>query len=133
MTDSRKGLELSLLSGSFAICRLAADSAIPAWATQSTFFSVTRTAGELSVVCPSGAVPTNTKSHSGWRAFKVHGPFALSETGVLAALAAPLADARISLFMISTFDTDYLLVDANQLRSAIQTLERAGHKIHESP
>jgi len=77
-------------------------------------------------------VPVGVQSQPGWRIFKVHGPFVLSEIGVLSALAAPLAEAKISLFAVSTFDTDYLLVAAETLSAAIHALGQAGHTIHRS-
>jgi len=132
MAAATRHLELSLLPERFAISRLSADSPIPAWATQGSFFSVTRTGDELSIVTELSRVPANVRSQSGWRVLKVHGPFALSEIGVLSALAAPLADAKISLFAISTFDTDYLLVASETLSAAMAALERAGHTIRRS-
>jgi hypothetical protein len=132
MTLPTRRLELSLLPERFAISRLAADAAIPTWATEGSFFSVTRTGDELSVVCELGRVPVGVPSQPGWRVFKVHGPFVLSEIGVLSALALPLAEAKLSLFAISTFDTDYLLVASETLSAAIAALERAGHKVHRS-
>jgi hypothetical protein len=132
MTASTRHLELTLLPERFAISRLAADSPIPPWATQGPFFSVTRTGDELSVVTELSLVPTGVQSQPGWRVLKVHGPLVLSEIGVLAALAAPLAEAKISLFAASTFDTDYLLVASETLSTAIAALERAGHTIHRS-
>ncbi len=155
MNGATRQLELSLLSGHFAISRLAADAPIPAWATQGPFFSVTRTGDELSMVTELWRVPVGVKSQAGlprtdliqnglgaspsatepvrgWRVLKVHGPFVLSEIGVLAALATPLAEAKISLFAVSTFDTDYLLVASETLPAAIAALERAGHTIHRS-
>ena len=132
MGASTRRLELTLLPESFAISRLAADAAIPAWAMQGSFFSVTRTGDELSVVTELSRVPVGVQSQPGWRALKVHGPFVLSEIGVLAALATPLAEAKISLFAISTFDTDYLLVASETLPAAIAALERTGHTIYGS-
>jgi uncharacterized protein len=132
MTAATRRLELTLLPERFAISRLAADSPIPAWATQGPFFSVTRTGDELSVVTELALVPAGVQSQPGWRVLKVHGPFVLSEIGVLAALATPLAEAKISLFAISTFDTDYLLVASETLSAATAALERAGHTIHRS-
>jgi hypothetical protein len=129
MTSSTRHLELSLLEQRFAISRLAADASIPSWATGGSFFSVTRTRDELSIVCEADRVPAAGPSQPRWRAFKVHGPFALMEVGVLSALANPLANVNISLFVISTFDTDYLLVASETLSAAIETLEGAGHKI----
>ncbi len=132
MAASTRQLELTLLPDRFAISRLAADAPIPGWATQGAFFSVTRTRDELSVVCELSRVPIGVPSQPGWRVFKVHGPFVLSEIGVLSALAAPLAAAKISLFAVSTFDTDYLLVASETLLAAIAALERAGHAINRS-
>ena len=127
MTDSLRQLRLSILSESYAIVRLRPDDRVPVWATGGPFFSVTRTADELSVVVGESRVPAGVQSQSGWRAIKVEGPFALSEIGVLASLAAPLAAAKISLFVLSTFDTDYLLVAAQNLPAAIAVIESAGH------
>jgi hypothetical protein len=93
---------------------------------------VTRTSDELSVVCEAGQIPGGTAAEKGWRALKVKGPFALTEIGVLATLSAPLAAAKVSLFAISTFDTDYLLVAENQLLAALAALRGAGHRIEES-
>jgi uncharacterized protein len=129
MASSARQLELSLLPERFAISRLAADAPLPGWATLGPFFSVTRTGDELSVVTEISRVPPGVHSQPGWRVLKVHGPFVLSEVGVLASLAAPLADAKVSLFAVSTFDTDYLLVNASQLSTAISALEGAGHKV----
>jgi hypothetical protein len=132
MAAATRNLELSLLPERFAISRLAADSPIPAWATQGPFFSVTRTGDELSVVTEVSLIPVGVQSQSGWRVLKVHGRFVLSEIGVLSALASPLAEAKISLFAVSTFDTDYLLVASETLSAAIAALQRAGHTIHRS-
>ncbi len=132
MAAATRHLELTLLSERFAISRLDAGSPVPSWATQGPFFSVTRTGDELSVVTELSRVPPGVQSQPGWRVLKVHGPFVLSEIGVLSALATPLAEAKISLFAVSTFDTDYLLVASETVAAAIAALERAGHAIHRS-
>jgi hypothetical protein len=132
MTAATRHLELSLLPERFAISRLAADAPVPDWAMQSPFFSVTRTADELSIVTELSRVPAGVRAQRGWHALKVHGPFVLSEIGVLAALATPLAEAKISLFAVSTFDTDYLLVASETLPAAVAALERAGHTVYRS-
>lgn len=131
MSRSKRCFDLTVLPGSFAIVRLTADAPVPGWATQGGFFSVTRTDDEVSVVCPADQVPAGFAAETGWRALKVKGPFALSEIGVLAALAASLADANVSVLAISTFDTDYLLVGERQLRAAVTALKGAGHRIEE--
>ena len=132
MSAAARHFELTLLPERFAISRLAADAPIPPWATQGPFFSVTRTGDELSIVSELALVPPGVHSQPGWRVFKVHGPFVLSEIGMLSVFAAPLAAAKISLFAISTFDTDYLLVAAETLSAAINALGQAGHTIHRS-
>ena len=129
MKESKRLFTLTVLRETLAIVRLAPDTAPPSWATSGEFFSVTRTSDELSVVCPADRVPESMAAERGWRALKVKGPFALSEVGVLAGLTANLAARGVSLFAISTFDTDYLLVRAEQLDKAIAALQRAGHKV----
>ena len=122
-------LTLAVLPDLFAVCRLAPDAPLPDWATATDFFSLTRTADELSIVCRAAQVPTDVQSERGWRCLKVCGPLDFSLTGVMASLAAPLADARISIFAIATYDTDYLMVKAPNLERAIRALTAAGHKI----
>jgi uncharacterized protein len=131
MKDTRRRLHFSLLQDLLAIVRLAPDAAIPAWAASRTFSSVTRTGEELSIVTPASDVPERLSQQTQWRALKVHGPFDLAEIGVLAAISVPLADAGISIFVISTFDTDYLLVADKQLRAAILALENTGHTVEQ--
>jgi uncharacterized protein len=132
MTTAPRRFELTLLPERFAISQLAAHAPIPEWATRGIFFSVTRTSDELSIVCEQSRVPAGARSQPGWSVLKIHGPFALTEVGVLSSLASSLAEAELSLFTISTFDTDYLLVASETLSAVISALERAGHKIHRS-
>lgn len=117
------------MEGLYAIVKMPHDAEIPAWAVTSAFFSVTRTPEELSVVVPQASVPHELKASAGWRMLKVHGPFAFNETGVVASLANPLARVGVGIFVISTFDTDYLLVQQEEIPAAAETLEHAGHKI----
>lgn len=132
MSVTSRHLELSILPEQFIVTRLAPSSPIPAWATQGSFFSITRASEELSIVCAAEQVPNASQTHLRWRAFKIHGPFAFSEIGVLASITGPLADAKISVFSISTFETDYVLVNSEQLPSAIDALRKAGHSIQEA-
>lgn len=125
------GLQLQLLSIRLAVCRLPADASIPDWATKGEFFAIVRTSDELSVVCTQSELLESVQREADWRCFKVQGPLDFSLTGVLASLAAPLADAKVSIFAISTFDTDYLLVKENVLEEAKRALTRAGHAISE--
>jgi uncharacterized protein len=132
MSESTRRFDLSVLPETLAIVRLSADATLPPWATQGAFFSVTRTSDEFSIVCGARQIPPGVTAETGWRALKVAGPFALSEVGVLAVFAAPLAKANVSLFVLSTFDTDYLLVTENQLPAAIAALRDAGHRVQET-
>ena len=120
------------MEGRYAIAKFPCDAEIPGWATGAAFFSVTRTLDELSVVAGEASVPAAHDASRGWRMLKVHGPFAFSETGVVASLTNPLARVGVGIFVISTFDTDYLLVAEKQLSAAIAALKGAGHCIEES-
>lgn len=120
-------LTLQIIPGAFAVCRLPATAPVPAWAGSGVFSSVTRTADELSIVCPAAQVPVGIKQEAGWRLLKLQGPFAFTETGVLAAVLAPLATAKIGILATATFDTDYVLVKLEQLDSAWRALVAAGH------
>ena len=104
---------------------------IPSWATRGKFFSVTRTHEELSVVCPEASVPEGVRSEKGWRALRVSGVLDFSLVGVLASLTAPLAEAGVALFALSTFDTDYLLVKEHDLGKAIEALVAYGHAVRD--
>jgi hypothetical protein len=125
-------LTLTILSGPLAICRLNADDAVPDWAMIGEFVSITHTSDELSIVCAEEHVPSDVKADREWRALKVEGPLDLALTGVLASLTTPLAEAKINLFAISTFDTDYLLVTGYNLTRACDVLRQAGHVVAEA-
>ncbi len=122
-------LTLELLPETFAVCRLDAPAPIPAWATTAAFFSITRTRAELSLVCAQANVPAAIRCERNWRALRVVGQLDFALTGILASLAAPLADVGISIFALSTFDTDYVLIKQASLDHAIQVLTRAGHRL----
>jgi len=111
------------------ICRLEPKANIPDWADAAGFVSITRTSDELSIVCAEANVPDGVKSDRGWRCFKVEGPLDLSLTGLLSSLVSPLAEARINIFAISTFDTDYLLVKEEKVTRAAEVLSRSGHRL----
>jgi orotate phosphoribosyltransferase len=127
-----RGRRLTLvpLPGAYAICRLGPDAPPPTWATRSGFWSVTRTADELSVVCPDADVPPGVRCERGWRGWRLAGTFDLGgETGVLAALLDPLAAAGVGVFAVSTFDTDYLWVAGANFDRAADVLRRNGHTV----
>jgi hypothetical protein len=120
---------LRLLPGIFAVCHLAPDAAIPSWAKHGALTSVTRTTDELSIVCPESQVPEGIQAERGWRCIKIQGPLPFSLIGVLASLAVPLAEAKISIFAFSTFETDYIMVKAISLEAAISALARTGYAV----
>lgn len=122
-------LPLILLPDDLAVCRLPPDTPLPAWVAGSGFVSITRTVDELSIVVARGCVPAGVTMVAGWRALKVRGPLDFGLTGILAALATPLADAGISLFAIATYDTDYVLVRQDVLDRAVMVLTAAGHHL----
>ena len=121
-------MRLSPLSAPAAVVRLAADAALPDW-VRGAFTSITRTAEELSIVCDDDAVPHDVQAERGWRVLKLEGPIPFEMTGVASAILAPLAAARISIFLISTYDTDYLLLKVTAFERALEVLRNAGYEI----
>lgn len=109
------------------MCRLPADAEIPDWAWSGPVQSVTRTADELSIICSADRVPDGVKADKNWQALKLAGPLDLTLVGVSASLSGTLAEAEISILLISTFDTDYILVRADRTAQAVKALRRAGH------
>jgi hypothetical protein len=120
---------LDLLPGSYAICRLDPTAAVPSWATRPGFSSITRTADELSIVCATDGVPDAVHAKRGYRGLAVRGPLDFSLVGIVASLGAALAAASISIFVVSTHDTDYLFVRDADLNRAVATLRGAGHAV----
>jgi uncharacterized protein len=119
---------LRVLPGEFAICRLGANERFPEWA-QHGFSSITRTDDEVSVICAAAKIPSGTPSTGGWRLLRFEGTFSFSEAGVLSSVADPLANARISILTVTTYSTDYLLVQDKDLERARSILSLAGHTI----
>lgn len=118
-------LQLAPLPGLLAVCRLPPSANLPSW-IGGGFTSVTRTADELSVVCDASRVPAEVRAERNWKAWRVAGTLDFSMVGVLARLAAPLARDGVSIFVISTFDTDYLLVREPDAGRAVASLRGAG-------
>jgi hypothetical protein len=125
---------LTVLPLTLAVVRLDAAAAVPAWATLppgSELHSLTRTSQELSIVCPAAGIPAGVDAERDWRALRVEGPLDFSEVGVLASLSASLAGAGVSIFALSTYDTDYILVRVASLGAAVEALREAGHTVVE--
>jgi hypothetical protein len=117
-----------LLTGSYAIVRLASDALVPDWATKGEFTSVSRTAEELSIVCSTDNLPPEVHSPHRWICLKLEGPFPFSQTGVLLSFIEPLSEKNIPIFAISTYDTDYVLIQEKFI-SALALLREAGHEL----
>ncbi len=122
-------LTLLVLDGAFAVTRLNNVAAFPDWAIGGDFLSITRTADELSLVCRQDVVPAGLVCERGWRGLRVAGSMPFSVVGALASLTAPLAEAGISVFAVSTFDTDYLFVKEVDFEAALNALREFGHAI----
>ena len=122
-------LTLSILPDTFAICRLEAKAKLPDWVLLANFFSMTRTLDELSIVCPVAQIPPDIECSLEWCCFQVEGQLDFSLTGILASLATPLAQVGISIFALSTYDTDYLMAKQENKELAIEILSQAGHQV----
>jgi hypothetical protein len=116
-------LTLSILPEKLGICHLAANSPIPPWATSGEFFSITRTDQELSIIYPQEKIPGGVLVEKDWRAFKVEGVIdGIYAVGIIASLSEPLAKAGVSIFNISTYETNYILVEEKNLAKAKEIL-----------
>lgn len=122
-------LALDVLPGRLAVCRLPPDAPLAEWMWGGAVASVTRTEAEVSVVCAEAAPPAGVRAERGWRALRVRGPLPFEAVGVLAALTAPLAEAGVPVFSVSTYDTDVVLVRAGDLGGAVEALRAAGHAV----
>lgn len=123
-------LILSILKDKFIVCRIESFKQIPDTILQSHFYSITKTADEISVVCPEEFLPDESTCERNWKCFKIHGPLDFSQTGIIASMTTPLAAAGISVFAFSTYDTDYIMVKDVDVELAIAALTQSGHEIH---
>jgi len=127
-------MNLSVLPQKLAVLKLDPNQSIPEWAlNHKEFTSITYTGEELSIVCLQDDVPAEVEGMEtslDWQGIKVEGPLDFSLTGILSSLAGPLAEAEISIFALSTYDTDYLLVKADTLKDAIHVLTEQGHTVN---
>jgi hypothetical protein len=113
-----------------AIARLDRDAPVPAWA-RGAFVTVSRTPEELSIVCAQEHVPAGVRHERDKAALFIEGVVPMTVVGLMAKLCTALADARVPVFVISTFDTDWLLVDAARLSAARAALEAAGYVVRD--
>ena len=120
---------LTILPERLAICRLPPEEALPERPPHARFWSVTHTEEELSIILPEENIPAGCQAETGWRGLKVEGPLDFDTPGILASLALPLAKAGISIFALSTYDTDYILVPEGNLEQAKEVLRAEGHTV----
>lgn len=120
-------LKISVLPEVLMVCRLGRDAEVPDWAWAGDFVSITKTPEELSIVCRQVDVPKNVRCEKDWRCLKVNGPLDFTCVGILASLSVPLSKAGVSIFAVSTYDTDYLLVKEKDLERTILVLNQEGH------
>jgi hypothetical protein len=125
----KSDIPLILLSERLAVCRLAPDAPYPDWARPGELLALVRTREELSVVCQERFVPPEVKAERSWRALQVQGPLDFSLVGILASIAEPLTNAGVSIFAISTFDTDFILLKENMLERGLEALSQAGFMV----
>ena len=122
-------LQLSLLDEVYGICIFPNNAPVPEWAVTASLYSITRTKKELTIVCPQSVIPSDCEYDSNWRCFRIDGSFDLNQVGVISSLAAPLAQAGVSIFVVSSYDTDYFLVTGEKVEKAIAVLSDNGHLI----
>ena len=120
-------LVLSVLEETFSIHRLAPDASLPEAVSECDFYSLSKTTDELSLVCPEHLAVKSEKSNPDWKCLKVAGPLDFELTGILPGITEVLAKEKLSVFAISTFDTDYILLKKQGLTAAISALERVGY------
>ena len=127
-------MKLTKLANEYAVARAQPAATVPeGFLSGPGFRTVSRTGDELSLVGPADAIAGMDRVERGWTAFKVHGPFAFDEVGIVAALSRALSEVRIGIFVISTYDTDYILVKQADAEAAIVAWSRDGHEILKDP
>lgn len=125
----KKILTMKLIKETFGVCRFENNDTIPTWAFEGEFFSITKTDDELSVVCGEKYIPMDVKCERDWRALKVLGPLDFSLVGILSKISTVLANESVSIFAISTYDTDYILVKSKDIEKAVSSLEKENYEI----
>jgi hypothetical protein len=119
---------LEILQSGLAVVKLAPEDSVPRWA-KGEFVAITKTASELSIVCAEDGIPDDVVAERGWTGFRLAGPLSFDQVGVIAAITAPLDAAEVPVFVVSTYDTDYLLIKSDQLEAASDALNASGHRI----
>lgn len=122
-------LKLQLLDPEFGIIRFDAYDKIPDWIFKLEFYSITRTETELTIVCPSYKIPEPVDFDGGWKCLRVEGTFSFNEIGIIASLSNTLAQHGISIYVVSTYDTDYVSVKEKNINKTIEALQGQGHQV----
>ena len=124
-----KKLVMKVIDETYGVCRLNNNQSVPDWAKDSRFYSITRTFEELSIVCSQANIPDGVKCEKDWRMLKIEGPLDFSMIGIIASISTVLAQAKISIFAVSTFDTDYILLKDKDFDNAVKVLRNEGYEI----
>ncbi len=120
---------LEVLANKFTIHSLSVDAEIPPQVFKSPLYFIGKTSDELSIVVPESISISSEESDVGWRVLEVLGPLQLSMVGIMAQIGNVLAAAKVSIFIVSTFETDYFLVKQKDLENATNALEKDGYKV----
>ncbi len=119
-------LTFIVMNGVFSLCSFAPQDPIPVWTMSSSFYTISKTNDELSIICESQYVPASVKQDGNWSLLKIAAVLDLSLTGITAKFSTALADAGVNLCVIATYETDYILVKQQKLQTAIAALQNAG-------
>lgn len=122
-------IALKRLAGDYGLARLAADAPIPPWADGPGFVAIARTDDELSVTCRAERIPPGVRADRDWICWKFAGPFAFDEAGILLAVVRPLSEAGLGVYVVSSYDTDHLLLKSAAAPEAEALLTAAGHRL----
>ena len=125
-----RALNFSVFPGLYGVCRLEVNAVIPNWIETDDFYAITRTAEELSIICSQHCIPETILCERDWKVLKIEGQLDFALIGILAEVTAILAKKKISVFAVSTYNTDYILVKTNVLGNAINALEESGHYVN---
>ncbi len=124
-----KPLHLQVIPDRYGIIKLPSTSDIPSWVLDCSVYNITKTPDELSIVCSQNVIPEEILCERGWKGLRVMGHLSFNSTGVVESIAKPLAEDEISIFTVSTFDTDYVFVKESQLDQTVNCLKAAGHHV----
>lgn len=122
-------MKFTTLRGSYAICKLHSAAVIPDWSATGAFSSITRTSNELSIICEEAHIPPDTKAERGYSCLRLEGPFDFQAVGILESFLAPLAQSGVPILAVSTYDTDWILIQKKHWTAALSVLVDAGHEL----